>query len=55
MALSKENLLVQRKHFSEEPGGTTGLCLAGLYGVVSKEAELTLLEELVFKEFWKSL
>lgn len=55
MALSKENLLVQRKHVSEEPGETTGVCLAVLYGVVSKEDELAFLEKLVLKVSWKSL
>lgn len=54
-ALRKENLLVQRKYISEEPGETTGVCLAVLYGVVSKEDELAFLEKLVLKVFWKSL
>lgn len=55
IALRKENLLVQRKDVSEEPGETTGVCLAVLYGVVSKEDELAFLEKLVLEEFWKSL
>lgn len=55
MALRKENLLVQSKDVSEEPGETTGVCLAVLYGVVSKEDELAFLEKLVLEEFWKSL
>lgn len=44
-----ENLLVHRKHFSEEPGMTVGLCLAVLYEVVPEQDGPTYLEKLVLQ------
>lgn len=49
MALSRENLFVQRKHFSEEPGVTTSLCLGVTYVVFPKQDGPTFLEKLVLE------
>lgn len=47
MAPSRENLFVQRKHFSEERGVTTSLCLGVTYDAVPEQDGPTFLEKLV--------
>lgn len=49
MTPSRENLFIQRKHFSKEQGVTTSLCLGVTYDVVPKQDGLTFLEKLIFE------